>query len=450
MKDTYLDLVNGPLKQIAKTLGLPQPVKLQRFGQTPAQYLSAPVLVLGTSPGAQRIADRLLENDFEVRRHPGSGESLRAVIAVFDDAREPDDLSQTALELGASLRSLLPCARVISVSQALRPEGQDPEEAATAQAVTGLTRSLAHEMRAGSTANGLLLDGVDVDAASATAALWFLLSAKSAYVSGQLLTVSSTAGEEIRAAEFVATGDAGPLAGRTAIVTGAARGIGAAIARTLARDGAQIVGVDMPQAGQALAAVMNEVGGRTLQLDITSDTAAERLAAAVDNQVDILIHNAGITRDKLLANMDASRWDSVLAVNLQSQARINARLGEANLFASGSQVVSLASTSGIAGNRGQTNYAASKAGVIGLTAASAQAFGQRSGSINAVAPGFIETDMTAKMPALTRQVARRLSSLQQGGLPVDVAEAIAFLASASARGINGQTLRVCGQNMVGA
>ncbi len=450
MKDTYLDLVNGPFKQVAKTLGLPRPVRLQRFDSTPEHYLSAPVLVLGTSPGAQRIADRLLDNGFEVRRHPGSGESLRAVIAVFDDAGVPGDLSATALEIGASLRTLLPCARVITVSPAPRPEDQDPAPAAAAQAVTGLTRSLAHEMRIGGTANGILLDGVDVDAASVTAALWFLLSGKSAYVSGQFLTVSSAAGEEIGAREFLATGGSGPLAGRTAVVTGAARGIGAAIARTLARDGAGIVGVDMPQAGQALAGVMNEVGGRTLQLDITADSAAERIAEAAGSEVDILVHNAGITRDRLLANMDASRWDSVLAVNLESQARINAALGERNLFARGSQVVALASTSGIAGNRGQTNYAASKAGVIGLTAASAREFAQRSGTINAVAPGFIETDMTAKMPALTRQVARRLASLQQGGLPVDVAEAIAFLASAPARGINGSTLRVCGQNMVGA
>ncbi|RBP64676.1 3-oxoacyl-[acyl-carrier protein] reductase [Brevibacterium sanguinis] len=449
MKDTYLDLVNGPLGQIAKRLGLPQPVRLHRFGQVPEHHLTAPVLVLGGSPGAQSIADRLLSEGFEVRRHAGSAERLRAVIAVFDEAKEPADLSATALEIGASLRSLLPCARVITVSRAPRPGTGAAEAVATAQAVTGLTRSLAHEMRAGSTANGILLDGVDVEAASVTAALWFLLSAKSAYVSGQFIPVTG-AGEAISAADFESTGERGPLAGRTAVVTGAARGIGAAIARTLARDGASIVGVDMPQAGQALAEVMNEVGGRTLQLDITADTAADRIAESLDGRVDILVHNAGITRDKLLANMDPARWDSVLAVNLESQARINAELSERGLFVTGAQVVSLASTSGIAGNRGQTNYAASKAGVIGLTAASAQEFARRAGSINAVAPGFIETDMTAKMPALTRQVARRLSSLQQGGQPIDVAEAVAFLASAPARGINGSTLRVCGQNMVGA
>lgn len=450
MKDTYLNLVNGPLKQAAKTLGLPQPVELHRFGSTPQSYTDKPVLVLGTGAHAQALADMLLDNGFEVRRNTTAGEKLRAIIAVFDDATTPTELSATVLEIGAGLRSLAPCGRVITISKAPNPESQSPEEAAATQGLTGFTRSVAREMRAGATANGILLDGVDLGAASVSTALWFLLSGKSAYVSGQFLTVSSAAGRSVRMEEFMSTGQSGPLAGRTAVVTGAARGIGAAISRNLARDGADIIGVDMPQAGQALAEVMNEVGGKSLQLDITSETAADTITEATGVPVDILVHNAGITRDKLLANMDASRWNSVIAVNIAAQARINARLASAGHFAAGAQVVSLASTSGIAGNRGQTNYATSKAGVIGLTAASAAEFAGRGGSINAIAPGFIETDMTAKMPTLTRQVARRLSSLQQGGQPIDVAEAIAFLSSAGARGINGSTLRVCGQNMVGA
>lgn len=450
MKDTYLNLVNGPLKQVAKTLGLPQPVPLHRFGLTPKSFTDKPVLVLGTGADAQALADMLLDNGFEVRRNSTSGEKLRAIIAVLNDAEALSDLSDTVLAVGGALRSLAACGRVITISKAPNPETETPEQAATSQGLTGFTRSVAHEMRAGATANGILLDGVDLTAPSVSSALWFLLSGKSAYVSGQFITVSSTAGQSLRMDEFMSTGESGPLAGRTAVVTGAARGIGAAIAGNLARDGAYVIGVDMPQAGQALAEVINEVGGKTLQLDITSESAADKIAEAVGGPVDILVHNAGITRDKLLANMDASRWDSVIAVNIAAQARINARLSSAELFADGAQVVSLASTSGIAGNRGQTNYATSKAGVIGLTAASASDFSGRGGSINAVAPGFIETDMTAKMPPLTRQVARRLSSLQQGGLPVDVAEAIGFLASAGARGINGSTLRVCGQNMVGA
>lgn len=425
--------------------GRTQPLRLD-----PASYEKQPVLVLGTGPGAQGLADQLLENGLEVRRNAQTGEKLRAIIAVLDYAQSPADLSPVVLEVGAALRSLAACGRVITISTAPDAQNQTPEQAATTQGITGFTRSVAHEMRAGATANGILLDGVDLTAPSVAAALWFLLSGKSAYVSGQFLTVSSDAGQRLSLDEFMSTGDAGPLSGRTAVVTGAARGIGAAIAENLARDGAYVIGVDMPQAGQALAQVMNRIGGKSLQLDITSADAPDKITEALGGPVDILVHNAGITRDKMLANMDAAKWDSVIAVNIAAQTMINARLAEKGLFAEGAQVVSLASTSGIAGNRGQTNYATSKAGVIGLTAASAEDFAARGGAINAIAPGFIETDMTAKMPTLTRQVARRLSSLQQGGQPIDVAEAIGFLASSGARGINGQTLRVCGQNMVGA
>jgi 3-oxoacyl-[acyl-carrier protein] reductase len=167
-------------------------------------------------------------------------------------------------------------------------------------------------------------------------------------------------------------------------------------------------------------------------------------------RLDIVVHNAGITRDKLLANMDHDRWNAVIAVNLAAQLRINAALLASGHFRSSPRIVSVASTSGIAGNRGQANYAASKAGVIGMVHATAPLLAAHGGSINAVAPGFIETAMTARMPFATREVARRLNSLQQGGEPGDVAEAVAFLASDAAGGISGEVLRVCGQNLVGA
>ena len=163
-----------------------------------------------------------------------------------------------------------------------------------------------------------------------------------------------------------------------------------------------------------------------------------------------MIHNAGITRDKLLANMDHARWASVINVNIAAQLRINDALFASEHFRNSPRIVSVASTSGIAGNRGQTNYAASKGGVMGMVRVSAPLLAERGGTINAVAPGFIETDMTARIPVALREAGRRLNSLRQGGLPADVAEAIAFLASDAAGGINGGVLRVCGQNMVGA
>ncbi|HVU91730.1 MAG TPA: SDR family oxidoreductase, partial [Jatrophihabitans sp.] len=205
---------------------------------------------------------------------------------------------------------------------------------------------------------------------------------------------------------------------------------------------------------EALANVANRIGGTSLHLDVAADNAPQRLLdhlAAHTDGLDILVHNAGITRDKLLANMVPEQWDSVIAVNLASQLTINAALLASDQLNDQSRVICLSSTTGFAGNRGQTNYGATKAGVIGLVRAAADAFAAHGAStINAVAPGFIDTEMTAKMPLATREVARRLSSLQQAGLPIDVAEAVAWLASPGAGGVNGQVLRVCGQNLVGA
>lgn len=446
MADKYIDIANGPLAGIVKKLGLPSPVKLRRF-DSGAAYLKEPILLVGTGSSADTLGQLLEDNGFRVHRIFDPAYRYGGIVADYTQIETPADLAEITLGIGSALKRMTACTRIITIAHA--PDNSASAELNSArQAVEGITRSLAHEMLRGSTTNGIQLDGVGLDAPSVRGALWFLLSSKSAYVSGQFLRVNSTAGTSIDAEQFAATGKTGPLAGKTAVVTGAARGIGAAIAKTLARDGADVVGVDVPPAGDALAKTMNSIGGRACALDVTAEDAGVRLAEAVGVPVDILVHNAGITRDKLLANMNQQQWDSVIAVNLESQLRINSQLDDA--WGSEPHVVSLASTSGIAGNRGQTNYSASKAGVIGMAAACAEDFAARGGSINAVAPGFIETDMTAAMPFLTRQVARRLSSLQQGGLPVDVAEAIAFLSSPAAGGINGQTLRVCGQNMVGA
>ena len=277
------------------------------------------------------------------------------------------------------------------------------------------------------------------------AALRFFLSGRSAFVDGQFLTAASEGSQQAPSWDK-------PLEGNVAVVTGAARGIGAAIARTLARDGATVVAVDIPAAGDHLAAVANEIHGTALQLDVTDPEAGSRIlehAMGRFGRLDIVVHNAGITRDKLLANMDAARWDSVVAVNLEAQLRMNKALLANESFASNGRIISVSSTSGIAGNRGQSNYAASKAGIIGMVRSTAPLMAASGGTVNAVAPGFIETDMTAKIPFATREVARRLNSLQQGGKPLDVAEAIAFFAQPQAAGVNANILRVCGQNLVG-
>ncbi|GAA2144204.1 3-oxoacyl-ACP reductase [Arthrobacter humicola] len=446
MTDTYTRFVShGPGRDIAKRLGLPQPVALRRY-RPGAPLIEGPVLVQGSTSGADSLAAALLAWNLDVRRHAIPKEKLGAIILVLDELARPEDLEHPVLTAATSLRDLAPNARVITVSRTA-DSAVEPATAAARHGVDGLLRSLAKELRAGATGNGILLAaGADTTSPGTLGALRFFLSGRSAFVDGQFLTVTSGAGQLPDDVEK-------PLAGKVAVVTGAARGIGAAIARTLYRDGATLILVDIPAAGDHLAAVANEVHGTALQLDISRSDAGQRIidhAVARHGRLDIVIHNAGITRDKLLANMDAGRWNSVIAVNIAAQLRINDALLASEHFRDSPRIVSVASTSGIAGNRGQTNYAASKGGVIGMVRATVPLIGERGGSINAVAPGFIETEMTARIPFATREIARRLNSLQQGGRPGDVAEAIAFLASDAAGGISGEVLRVCGQNLVGA
>ncbi|MFK0006260.1 3-oxoacyl-ACP reductase [Paenarthrobacter sp. NPDC090520] len=446
MTDKYTQIVSGGLgRDVARKLGLPQPVLLRRY-QPGAPLISGPVLVNGDSAGADDLATTLLGWGLDVRRNALPKEKLGAIILVLDSVQHPEDLGKPVLAVGASLRDLAPNGRFITVSRA--PQGtSSPATAAARQGIDGLLRSLAKELRSGATANGVVLaEDLATTSPSALGAVRFFLSGRSAYVDGQFLSVTSAAGRMPAVADK-------PLAGKVAVVTGAARGIGAAIARTLHRDGAKVVLVDIPAAGDHLAEVANQVHGTALQLDISRSDAGQRIiehAVERHGRLDIVVHNAGITRDRLLANMDQGRWQSVIAVNIAAQLRINEALLASGHFKDAPRIVSVASTSGIAGNRGQTNYGASKAGVIGMVRSTAPLMASFGGTINAVAPGFIETEMTARMPLAIREAARRLNSLKQGGQPTDVAEAIAFLASDSAGGISGEVLRVCGQQLVGA
>jgi 3-oxoacyl-[acyl-carrier protein] reductase len=343
-------------------------------------------------------------------------------IVAVSDLRQLHDFFHPAItQLGS-------CGRVIVL-------GRSPDSIAQ-RALEGFVRSVGKELRRGGTANLVYVaDGAE-DGVEST--LRFLLSGRSAYVSGQVVHVSSAS-------------PAGTLEGKVALVTGASRGIGAAIATTLGRDGAHVICLDVPAAGDELSEVANSVGGSALQLDITGDPA--RLTSYLLERhggVDIVVHNAGITRDKTLGRMDADRWDRVLEVNLACQERINAALLEGDVLRAGGRIVGVSSIAGIAGNVGQTNYATSKAGVIGMVQTLAPVMAARGATINAVAPGFIETKMTAAVPFATREVGRRMNSLSQGGLPVDVAETVAWFASPGSGGVNGNVVRVCGQMLLGA
>jgi 3-oxoacyl-[acyl-carrier protein] reductase len=177
---------------------------------------------------------------------------------------------------------------------------------------------------------------------------------------------------------------------------------------------------------------------------MATESAPREIAEA--GPFDIVVHNAGITRDKTLARMKPEQWDQVLEVNLASVVRATAAVE----IRDGGRIVCLSSIAGLAGNMGQTAYAASKAGIVGFVRETSRKLAPRGITVNAIAPGFIETRLTAAIPVAIREVARRLSALAQGGLPEDVAQAIVFLASPGAQGITGRTLRVCGGAFVGA
>ena len=372
----------------------------------------------------------------------GPGARIRAVVydatGIGDLAGLPS-LFESVQPLVSRLAS---SGRIVVVA---RGGGEPETEAAAAQAaLEGFVRSVAKEIgRAGATANLIRVeDGARKHLAPV---LRFLLSGKSAFITGQPIAIGTPARDVEEQPPLVR-----PLEKKIALVTGAARGIGAATARALALEGAHVVCLDRPADVGPASQLAREIGGTPLGVDVAAEGGAGVVEQAVRalGGVDVLVHNAGITRDKTLARMSSEQWGSVLAVNLGAVLRMTAALEP--LLRDQGRIVCLSSVAGIAGNVGQTAYAASKAGVLGFVRATAERLAERGITVNAVAPGFIETKMTAAMPMAIREAARRLSALGQGGRPEDVAQAIVFLASPGAQGITGRALRVCGGAFVGA
>jgi 3-oxoacyl-[acyl-carrier protein] reductase len=442
MSDRYSQLVNAPVvSTIAKQLGLPRPVELDRY-RVGAPVVSGPVLS-GAAPGGRLERELAAFLDRIKAERAGAAGPVKALVFDATGIADSTELVELQRFFYPAVGRLQRSGRVVVLGTP--PADAGSTRAATAQrALEGFTRSLGKEVGGrGSTAQLVLVSPGAEDQLDST--LRFLLSPRSAYVSGQVVRIGPGVAPTPELDWEL------PLDGRVALVTGASRGIGAAIAATLARDGATVVGLDVPQAIEDLRNVTNGIGGEAIGLDITADDAPERIAERFEeDQVDVVVHNAGVTRDRTIAKMPEERWAQLMEINLSSEERINDSLLERGLLAANGRIVCVSSMSGIAGNSGQTNYAASKAGVIGMVEALAPELAARGMTINAVAPGFIETQMTAAMPIGPREAGRRLSSLSQGGLPVDVAETIAWLASPASTGVNGNVVRVCGQNLLGA
>lgn len=448
MNDFYQGFTSSAIgKQVASLLGLPQPARLER-------YVEGAPLVDGTVAvgGRGRLADSLVGvlGTLGVAATASTDAESTYKGLVFDATglTSSEQLVELRDFFTPLLRSLAPCPRVVVI-------GTPPEQVAGAErvaqrALEGFTRSLGKEIGRGGTSQ--LVYVAEGSEGSVASTLAFLLSPKSAYVSGQVVRIGAHgAAEPGKVTDWIR-----PLDGKVAVVTGASRGIGEQIARVLHRDGATVVGVDVAQAASELQAVMRGLDGDHLVLDITAKDAPQRIAHHLKTEhggVDVVVHNAGITRDRKLANMrpepQGDRWDSVIAVNLTAPERITRELLGQGVVNKGGSIIGVASIAGIAGNVGQTNYAASKAGVIGLVDSLADELSNGI-TINAVAPGFIITQMTAAVPFATREVGQRLNAMAQGGLPVDVAETIAWFANPGSTAVNGNVVRVCGQMMLGA
>lgn len=443
MSDRYQSMIQNPVGQfLVKNLGLPNPPELERY--TGGTLVDGTVLLGGTGLLAADLPAVLKSSGIETTTVRAEGRRYKGL--VFDASGIDTAAGTVALQefFTPVLRSLARSAKIVVLG--LLPERADTVGGAIAQrGLEGFVRSLGKEIGAnGSTANLVYVTPESAGAVSST--LEFLLSPKSAFVDGQVVRLGLT---DLTAPDEFADA-AKPLAGKVALVTGASRGLGAAMAKTLHRDGATIIGLDVPPLQGDLDRLMTELGGTSIVADITAEDAAETIAAGVGDGVDIVVHNAGITRDKRLRNMRPENWSLVVDISVGAPERITAHLLEKGLIRSGGRIIGISSIAGIAGNNGQTNYGTAKAGVIGFVQALAPQVAKDGITVNAIAPGFIETDMVKTMPLGIREAGRRLSSLSQGGQPVDVAEAIAWYSHPGSSAISGNVVRVCGQGFLGA
>ncbi|MEC5396922.1 3-oxoacyl-ACP reductase FabG [Uliginosibacterium sp. H1] len=240
------------------------------------------------------------------------------------------------------------------------------------------------------------------------------------------------------------------LQGQVALVTGASRGIGREIALVLGRAGATVIGTATSESGAAaISAALTEAGvsGRGLMLNVTDATACEAAIAGIEKEfgtVGVLVNNAGITRDNIAMRMKDDEWDAVMDTNLKAVFRMSRLVMRGMMKARTGRIINITSVVGSSGNAGQANYAAAKAGVGGMTRALARELGSRNITVNCVAPGFIDTDMTRELPDAQRDALQGQIALGRLGRPEEIAAVVAFLASPAASYVTGATLHVNG------
>lgn len=427
-------------------LGFPKPILLKR--DNGHNNLPMSVLILNTAKQNNKTIDQLLTKLQLNVINSNEGELIEKSIEslVIDATQYQGENSYHTLYkvVQENLKYLSANARIVVIARSSH-KSLSNEENTFSQALVGFSKSLAKEVgRKGSTVNIIFTNTNQMTEApeALIGPLSFLLSSKSTFVSGQTFSIN-TKSHDIETKS---------VKQKLAIVTGAAQGIGAAIAAKLSSVGYLVIGVDIEPMKALLTSTMAKIQGEAFTLDVSDSSAGEQLVqlAKKYNGFDLIVHNAGITRDKTLGKMPEPWWQQTLEINLLSVMRINKALLNQNSINSGGRIVCLSSMNGIAGQGGQTNYACSKAGIIGYVTSISDELLSKNITINAVAPGFIETKMTKQMPFIIREMGRRMSALNQGGLPIDVAETVAFFANDDSYSISGQTIRVCGLNIIGA
>ena len=483
MSDFLVELGQNPVaRHVIESLSLPVPMP-QKLRRVRAPWDERPLhdrhVVFAAAPGScwtPAVADTLASSganpvvvttdDDIAGLFVGPGEAYGRPAQILSGGAIPDDLRPHGLLFDASgietaddlralydfhhawLGALAPNGRVVVLGRAPETETRAMGRAVS-RGLEGFVRSVAKELgRKGSTAHVVYAprDGSGASPVHLPPLLRFVLSDRSAFITGQPWHVRGTDSHP-QAISWTRS-----LEKRVALVTGAARGIGKATARALAAEGAHVVCLDRPADDGPCAQIAREIGGTPLLVDLADGQAAKTIVDHLKSShggVDIVVHNAGITRDKTLRKMSGEQWDDTITVNLRAVMELTHALLEDGLRDNG-RVICLSSVTGLAGNLGQSNYATSKAAVLGFVEALAGPLTERGITINAVAPGFIETRLTRDIPAATREIARRLSALSQGGEPSDVAELVTFLAMPGGFGLTGQIVRVCGGMFVGA
>jgi len=362
-------------------------------------------------------------------------------ILVVDGRNVKDEvgLKQVFNQLQEGVKKTRSNGKVLIYS--VQPELLEDVPYSTFQrALEGITRSLAKELGGRGTTVNLLKLPPNAELNNYSISQQFFTSGRSAFVSGQAISLND------------ARPSSGKLSEKICVVTGGAGGIGSATVKRLASEGTTVIIADIPQMEEKAKSLISD-SVSFLGADLTDETARKKLLQTIKEKhghIDILINNAGVTRDKTLKNMPEHYWDKLIAINLTAVINLTEDALKMGLIPEGGRIINTSSISGIAGNFGQTNYTATKAALIGYGAKRSETLKEKGITINAIAPGYIETEMVKTMPLMTRILAERLTSLAQAGKPEDIAEAMAFLAHPGSQAINGQVLRVCGGSFLGA